>query len=77
MPVEVEAQPKRRTVTLQRSTTAATNLAVGAALWESVAGEWVLLKCGCAAGYEAGSPPSEPGAYEGQIVRKVCEPIAE
>jgi hypothetical protein len=50
-------------------------LGVGVALWESAAGEWVLLKCGCADGYHAGPPPAEPGTYEGQILQKLCEPI--
>lgn len=51
------------------------NLGMGSALWESVAGEWLLLKCGCSEGFEAGSPPADLGKYEGEIVRKLCEPI--
>jgi hypothetical protein len=56
--------------------TALADLGTGSALWESVAGNWVLLKCGCTAGFQAGLPPEEPGRYEGEIIRKFCEPIA-
>jgi hypothetical protein len=77
MPQEVEiqpvTQPERLVIKTERPVK---NLGVGDSLWESVAGEWVLLKCGCASGFEPGSPPIEPGAYEGQILRKLCEPIA-
>ena len=49
---------------------------VGTALWESVAGEWKLIKCGCAQGYEVTGPPADPGQYEGQILKTLCEPVA-
>jgi hypothetical protein len=52
------------------------DLGVGAALWESVAGEWKLVKCGCAAGYEVAGPPTHPGQYDGQILKTLCEPVA-
>ncbi len=49
---------------------------VGTALWESVAGEWKMIKCGCAQGYDVTGPPSDPGLYEGQILKTLCEPMA-
>ena len=52
------------------------DLGVGAALWESVAGEWKLIKCGCSEGYEVTDAPTEPGMYEGQILKTLCEPVA-
>jgi hypothetical protein len=52
------------------------DLGVGAVLWESVAGEWKLIKCGCSEGYEVTDAPTEPGMYEGQIVKTLCEPVA-
>jgi hypothetical protein len=52
------------------------DLGAGAALWESVAGDWKLIKCGCAQGYEVTGPPTEPGTYEGQILKTLCEPVA-
>jgi len=54
----------------------ARDLGVGTALWESVAGEWKLIKCGCSHGYEVTGPPTEPGTYEGQILKTLCEPVA-
>jgi hypothetical protein len=59
-----------------RTTLDARDLGVGAALWESVAGEWKLIKCGCSQGYEVTDPPTEAGIYEGQIVKTLCEPVA-
>ena len=47
----------------------------GTALWESVAGEWRLMKSACAEGFDPGSPPLDPGNYEGEIVKKLCELI--
>jgi hypothetical protein len=76
MPVSEEINIERQFATLAKTTRGPRGLTSGAALWESVAGEWVLLECGCVAGYEAGPPPAEPGTYEGQIIRKLCEPVS-
>ena len=73
MPASDEIQGEREIATFTEKPSK--DLGMGSALWESVAGEWVLLKCGCAAGFEAGSPPVDPGKYEGEIVRKFCEPM--
>ena len=48
---------------------------LGHTLWESHKGAWVVKACACAAGNEAGPPPEDPGKFEGEIVRKPCQPI--
>jgi hypothetical protein len=45
------------------------------ALWEYRSGSWVVKKPGNAEGYHSGSPPAQAGRFEGEIVRKYCEPI--
>ncbi len=45
------------------------------ALWEYRSGSWVVKSPGDAAGYHAGNPPAQKGRFEGEIVRKYCEPI--
>jgi hypothetical protein len=77
MPVETDTAEEREFLNdakVSPTRAAAPDHGMGSALWKSVAGEWVLLKCGCVEGYEAGSPPVDRGKYEGEIVRKLCEP---
>jgi hypothetical protein len=45
------------------------------ALWEFRSGSWVVKKPGDAEGFHAGSPPTQEGRFEGEIVRKYCEPV--
>ena len=45
------------------------------ALWEYRSGCWVVKKPGDADGFHAGSPPTQEGRFEGEIVRKYCEPV--
>ena len=45
------------------------------ALWEYRSGSWVVKKPGDAEGYHPGSPPVQAGRFEGEIVRKYCEPV--
>ena len=45
------------------------------ALWEYRSGSWVVKKPGDAEGYHPGSPPAQAGRFEGEIVRKYCEPV--
>jgi hypothetical protein len=45
------------------------------ALWEYRSGSWVVKKPAGAEGFQAGSPPAQQGRFEGEIVRKYCEPI--
>jgi hypothetical protein len=45
------------------------------ALWEYRSGSWVVKKPGNAEGYHSGSPPAQAGRFEGEIVRKYCEPV--
>jgi hypothetical protein len=44
-------------------------------LWEYRSGSWVVKKPGNADGYHPGSPPAQEGRFEGEIVRKYCEPV--
>jgi hypothetical protein len=45
------------------------------ALWEFRSGSWIVKEPGSAEGYHPGSPPAQAGRFEGEIVRKYCEPI--
>ena len=45
------------------------------ALWEYRSGSWIVKKPGDAEGYHPGSPPAQAGRFEGEIVRKYCEPV--
>jgi hypothetical protein len=75
MPVKQAApQVSISTVLPSRTIVDSRDLGVGTALWESVGGQWNLIKCGCAAGYEVSDPPTEPARYEGQILKTICEP---
>jgi hypothetical protein len=51
--------------------------ASGYTLWEYRSGSWVVRKPGHAEGYHAGSPPNQEGRFEGEIVRKYCEPVLD
>ena len=77
MPVKYESPNAAASTSHPRSTMKhSRDLGAGAALWESVAGDWKLIKCGCAQGYEVTDPPTDAGIYEGQIVKTLCEPVA-
>jgi hypothetical protein len=77
MPVKYEIPNATVSTNLPNSTILdSRDLGVGTALWEAVAGEWKLIKCGCAQGYEVTGPPIEQGKYEGQILKTLCEPVA-
>jgi len=43
----------------------------GLAVWAFRGGVWELSADDSAAGFEPGGPPEEPGAYEGEVVRKL------
>lgn len=45
------------------------------ALWEYRSGSWVVKRPAGAEGFQAGSPPAQKGRFEGEIVRKYCEPV--
>jgi hypothetical protein len=46
-------------------------------LWEYRSGSWLVKKAGNAEGYHPGSPPNQVGRFEGEIVRKYCEPVLD
>jgi hypothetical protein len=46
----------------------------GYSLWVFRCGSWELMKSSCSEGYLPGGPPSQEGQYEGEVVRKYCEP---
>lgn len=47
----------------------------GYAIWEYRDEAWSLMNQSCAVGYEAGGPPSTPGRFDGEVVRKYCTPV--
>jgi len=49
----------------------------GYSVWEYQDETWSLRKESCSLGYHAGQSPKEKGQFEGQLVRKHCEPVLE
>jgi len=49
----------------------------GYTLWEYRSVTWAVKKPGHGEGYHPGSPPTQAGRFEGEIVRKPCEPVLE
>lgn len=49
----------------------------GYGVWEYQNETWTLNKESCSLGYHAGQAPTEKGQFEGQLVRKHCEPVLE
>ncbi len=51
----------------------------GFSIWHWVERDclWVKRKEHCAPGYQPGTGPTEPGRYDGQIVRWMCVPITD
>ena len=46
----------------------------GYSLWVFRSGSWELMRSSCPEGYLPGGPPSQAGQFEGEVVRKHCEP---
>jgi hypothetical protein len=46
----------------------------GYALWVFRGGVWTVQKLECGEGYQAGDPPRQQGRFEGEVVKKACEP---
>ena len=65
----------QKTSLAQGASSRASTAGSGYALWEYRSGSWVVKKPGDAEGYQPGSPPAQEGRFEGEIVRKYCEPV--
>jgi hypothetical protein len=57
-------------------TTTIKRAAGGYGIWEYSEGTWSLRSAVCPDGYTPGAPPDQPGRFEGELIRKYCEPIA-
>ena len=48
----------------------------GYAIWEFSQGAWSLRIAASPAGFAPGDPPAQAGRFEGELIRKHCEPVA-
>jgi hypothetical protein len=48
----------------------------GYGIWEFSQGAWSLRSAECPEGYAPGTPPVQPGRFEGELLRKYFEPVA-
>jgi hypothetical protein len=48
----------------------------GYGIWEFSQGTWSLRSAVCPEGYAPGEPPVQAGRFEGELIRKYCEPVA-
>jgi hypothetical protein len=48
----------------------------GYGIWEYSQGAWSLRNAMCPDGYTPGAPPVQAGRFEGELIRKYCEPVA-
>jgi hypothetical protein len=47
----------------------------GYGIWEFSLGTWSLRSAVCPDGYTPGAPPLQAGRFEGELIRKYCEPV--
>jgi hypothetical protein len=47
----------------------------GYGIWEYSQGAWSLRRAVCPVGYTPGAPPVQEGRFEGELIRKYCEPV--
>jgi hypothetical protein len=52
------------------------NAAGGYGIWEFSQGAWSLRSAECPTGYTTGEPPAQAGRFDGELIRKYCEPVA-
>lgn len=72
--MEREPESGKEEMLFTRFATAGALDRFGECLWEYTGGAWVVNECNCIEGNECGHPPGVAGTYEGEIVRKLCEP---
>jgi hypothetical protein len=48
----------------------------GYGIWEFSHGAWALRSAEYPVGYTPGAPPAQAGRFEGELIRKYCEPVA-
>jgi hypothetical protein len=44
-------------------------------IWEFSRGAWSLRRLECGVGFAPGDPPEQAGRFEGELIRKSCEPV--
>ncbi len=49
----------------------------GYCVWEYREKTWAVAKQACGLGYHAGDPPRGEGRFEGELLRKHCEPVLD
>jgi hypothetical protein len=49
----------------------------GYCVWEYEDETWTVKKESCALGYHPGDAPQEKGRFEGEVLRKHCEPVLD
>ena len=47
----------------------------GYGIWEYSRGAWSLRRLECGVGFAPGDPPEQAGRFEGELIRKYCEPV--
>jgi hypothetical protein len=47
----------------------------GYGIWEFSRGGWSLRRLECGVGFAPGDPPAQAGRFEGELIRKYCEPV--
>jgi hypothetical protein len=57
-------------------TTTLKKAAGGYGIWEFSRGAWSLRRVVCGVGFAPGDPPAQAGRFEGELIRKYCEPVA-
>ncbi len=57
-------------------TTTYDRAAGGYGIWEFSRGDWSLRRAICGVGFAPGGPPTQAGRFEGELIRKCCEPVA-
>ncbi len=56
-------------------TTTEGKAAGGYGIWEYSRGTWMLRRLVCGVGFAPGEPPEQAGRFEGELIRKYCEPV--
>ena len=57
-------------------TTTHSKAAGGYGIWEFSRGAWSLRRAMHGVGFAPGDPPAQAGRFEGELIRKYCEPVA-
>ena len=76
-PTMSEASPKAGAAPRPKLVSTSKPFAAGGyCIWEYSRGAWAIKTTSHARGYHPGDPPSQPGRFEGELVKKHCEAAA-